>query len=269
MAKLEPLAGGYYVWHYVPSIAAAVIFIILFGVVTTYHFWKLFKTKVRFTIPFAIGGLFEVIGYAARVGASNNTGKLMPYIIQSIFVLLAPILFAAAVYMVLARIIRAANGEEYSPIRIQLITKIFVSCDIVTFFIQGGGAGLMAESSLTKMGQDIVLAGLVLQIVTFVLFVVTAVTFARRMGKAPTAATIQSDVPWKQHLYSLYTVSAMILIRSIFRVVEYGLGNDGYLLGHEWPTYVFDAVPMFFAMVCFAIWYPSELQPFLKTSSSA
>ncbi|KAJ5716736.1 hypothetical protein N7488_002382 [Penicillium malachiteum] len=269
MTKLEPLKSGYYVWHYVPSIAAAVIFVLLFGVVTSYHFWKLFKTKVRFTIPFAIGGLFEFIGYAARIGASNNTGKLMPYIIQSIFILLAPTLFAAAVYMVLARIIRAVNGEAYSPIRINLITKIFVSCDILTFFIQGGGAGMMAESSLSNTGQYIVLAGLLLQILTFVMFVVTAVTFARRMGKSPTPAALQSDIPWNQHLRSLYAVSAMILIRSIFRVIEYGLGNNGYLLGHEWPTYVFDALPMFIGMVCFAVWYPSALQPYLKSPSSA
>lgn len=193
----------------------------------------------------------------------------MPYIIQSIFVLLAPTLFAAAVYMVLARIIRAVNGEEYSPIRINLITKIFVSCDIVTFFVQGGGAGLMSQSSLNNFGQYIVLAGLVLQIVTFVLFVVTAVTFDRRMGKTPTPAAIQGDVPWKQHIRSLYTVSAMVLIRSIFRVIEYGLGNNGYLLGHEWPTYIYDTVPMLIGMVCFGIWYPSVLQPFLKTPDSA
>ncbi|KAJ5690436.1 hypothetical protein N7462_004828 [Penicillium macrosclerotiorum] len=265
MAKLEPLKSGYYVWHYVPSIAAAVIFILLFLIVTIYHFWKIFRTKVRFTIPFAIGGLFEFIGYAARAGASSNTGKLMPYIIQSVFVLLAPTLFAAAVYMVLARIIRAVDGEQYSPIRIDLITKIFVTCDIVTFFVQGGGAGMMAQSSLTHIGQDIVLAGLVLQIITFVLFVVTAVAFARRMGKSPTHTAAQGSVPWKKHLHSLYIISSMILIRSIFRVIEYGLGNDGYLLAHEWPNYIFDAVPMLIAMCCFAVWYPSDLQSFLKS----
>jgi hypothetical protein len=61
MTKLEPLKSGYYVWHYVPSIAAAIIFAIIFAAVTIYHFWKLFKTKVRFTIPFAIGGLCKSI----------------------------------------------------------------------------------------------------------------------------------------------------------------------------------------------------------------
>jgi hypothetical protein len=61
MTKLEPLKGGYYVWHYVPSIAAAVIFIILFLALTAFHCWKLFKTKVRFTIPFAVGGLCKFL----------------------------------------------------------------------------------------------------------------------------------------------------------------------------------------------------------------
>lgn len=213
--------------------------------------------------------IVEFIGYAARTKASYDTGKLIPYIIQSVFVLLAPTLFAAAIYMVLARIIRAVNGEKYSPIRFNWITKIFVYCDIATFLIQGSGAGMMSQSSLSNTGQYIVLAGLVLQIVTFVIFVITAATFDRRMGKAPTPAAAQGDIPWKQHLRSLYAISGMILLRSIFRVVEYGLGNDGYLLGHEWPNYIFDALPMLVAMICFGIWYPSVLQPFLKTFSSA
>ncbi|KAJ5983010.1 hypothetical protein N7481_005109 [Penicillium waksmanii] len=263
MPRLEPLKGGYYVWHYVPSIAASIVFILLFLAVTSFHFWKIFRTKVRFTLPFAIGGLFELIGYAARAGAYDKTGHLMPYIIQSVFILIAPTLFAAAVYMVLARIIRSVKAEHLSPIPIRFVTKAFVTCDVLTFFIQGGGAGLMSQSSLTNTGQYIVLAGLILQIATFVMFLITATIFKLRMDRHPTIATMNSDVPWVKHLYSMYAISAMILLRSIFRVIEYGLGNDGYLLSNEWPTYILDALPMFLAMVCFAAWYPSELQPFL------
>jgi hypothetical protein len=57
MVKLEPMTNGYYLWHYVPSIAAGVIFTVLFVAITAFHSWKLFKTKDRFTFPFAIGGL--------------------------------------------------------------------------------------------------------------------------------------------------------------------------------------------------------------------
>lgn len=56
MAVLEPYKGGYYLWNYVPSIAAAVIFILLFLVMTALVSWRMFKTKTWFCIPFAIGG---------------------------------------------------------------------------------------------------------------------------------------------------------------------------------------------------------------------
>jgi hypothetical protein len=212
--------------------------------------------------------LVEFIGYAARASAYEKTGRLMPYIIQSVFILIAPTLFAAAVYMVLARIIRSVRAESLSPIPIRFVTKAFVTCDVLTFFIQGGGAGLMSQGSMTNAGQYIVLAGLILQIATFVLFLTTATVFKLRMDRHPTIATMHSDVPWKKHLYSMYAISSMILLRSIFRVVEYGLGNDGYLLSNEWPTYILDALPMFLAMVCFAVWYPSELEPYLPKGNT-
>jgi hypothetical protein len=55
----------------------------------------------------------------------------------------------------------------------------------------------------------------------------------------------------------LYGVSALVMARSLFRVVEFIMGNDGYLLSTEWPNYVFDAVPMLVAMGIFWWWWPS------------
>ncbi|KAJ5947874.1 RTA1 like protein [Penicillium verhagenii] len=269
MAKLEPLKGGYYVWQYVPSMAAAAIFLILFLATTSFHFWKIFRTKVKFTWPFAIGGLFEIIGYATRIDAHNNTGKLMPYCIQSVFILLGPILFAASVYMVLARIIRAVHGEKHSLLPLRWVTKTFVLSDVATFWIQAGGAGMMVSSSLSKIGQGIVLAGLALQVLSFCIFIITAYMFQTGMHRRPTAEAFDPYVPWKQHLYALYGVSALILVRSIFRLVEYAMGNQGYPLSNEWMLYVFDAVPMFIAMVIFGIWHPTELKPFLVTARSS
>lgn len=57
MAKLEPYAGDYYLWEYVPSLAAAIIFLILFAAGTAYHVWKAWRTRARFCIPFCVGGL--------------------------------------------------------------------------------------------------------------------------------------------------------------------------------------------------------------------
>ena len=51
-----------------------------------------------------------------------------------------------------------------------------------------------------------------------------------------------------------------IMIRSVFRVVEYVLGPGGYPLSHEWTLYAFDAVLIFIVMVVFSLWHPGYLR---------
>lgn len=62
-----------------------------------------------------------------------------PYIIQSILLLLGPALFAASIYMILARLIRLIKAEKYSMIRTTRLTKVFVLGDVLSFLTQGAG----------------------------------------------------------------------------------------------------------------------------------
>ncbi|KAL4760369.1 RTA1 domain-containing protein [Aspergillus foveolatus] len=265
MAKLEPYVGDYYLWEYIPSLPASIIFMLLFLAATLFHCWKAWKARARFCIPFCIGGIFEVIGFGTRAACTDNTGKLMPYTIQSVFILLGPVLYAASVYMVLARLIRSVGAEKYSLIRITRVTKTFVTGDIVSFLVQGSGAGLMAMGgSMTNVAKGIVIAGLMVQIVVFGFFMVTSVVFDRRMRRCPTSLSMSRNggdgIGWKEHLYPLYAVSLLIMIRSIFRVIEYAMGQKGYLLAHEWPMYVFDAVLMLGVMVIWGKWHPGSIR---------
>jgi hypothetical protein len=61
------------------------------------------------------------------------------------------------------------------------------------------------------------------------------------MHRNPTPEAFSEELQWKSHLKTLYLVSLLIMFRSLFRVAEYIMGNDGYLLQQEWPTYIFDA----------------------------
>ena len=104
----------------------------------------------------------------------------MPYIIQNFFILVAPALFAASIYMTLGRIIRSVKGERLSLVRVNWLTKTFVIGDIMSFMIQGGSAGLMFQNSTVKIGQAMVVGGLFVQIIMFGLFALTAVLFQAR-----------------------------------------------------------------------------------------
>ncbi len=64
---------------------------------------------------------------------------LGPYVVQTLLLLVAPALFAASIYMVLGRIIVSVDGESYSLIKKKWLTKVFVTSDAISFFIQLGG----------------------------------------------------------------------------------------------------------------------------------
>lgn len=204
----------------------------------------------------------EIVGYVGRALATNNTGKLIPYMMQSLLLLIAPVLFAASLYMTLSRVIRAVEGERYSFIPPRWLTRIFVCSDIFGFIIQGSGAGLLANtksSSSATTGNNIIIAGLVFQIITFALFISAAVVFhVRARGRVDSEKF--RNIPWQSMLVMLYVTSKCIIARNVFRVVEYGMGQDGYFLNHEWSVYVFDGVLMLATMLCFAWRYPSSLR---------
>jgi len=229
-ARADALDGFQY-YHYSPSMAAAIIFVILFGVATSLHFYQMFRSRTWFLVPFVIGGIFETIGYIGRAlsaGQNGGTYTLGPYIIQNLLLLVAPALFAASIYMELGRIVQMINGDKNLFIRRTWLTKIFVTGDVLSFFVQGGGGGLMASSNVDSIntGQKLVVAGLFIQLVFFGLFVIATAVFHVRMSRMPTPKSL--ELPWwKKHMISLYIVSILIFIRSIVRVVEYLQGFDG------------------------------------------
>lgn len=55
-------ANSFKLYHYDPTIAGAVIFVLLFSVTTAIHFWQLLKSRCWFLLPLAIGGICELHG---------------------------------------------------------------------------------------------------------------------------------------------------------------------------------------------------------------
>lgn len=64
---------------------------------------------------------------------------MMPYIIQSVFILLSPALFSASIYVILGRIVQLTDGDSHVMIKSRHITKTFVTGDLVCLFMQCAG----------------------------------------------------------------------------------------------------------------------------------
>ena len=201
----------------------------------------------------------QFLGYCGRASSHSDPTKLGPYIMQATLILIAPALFAASIYMILGRLIRVLGAESLSIIRVSWMTKIFVLGDVLSFLMQSSGGGIQANGN-QNLGQKIIIIGLFVQIFMFTLFLVTAIAFHRNILKKSTALLFSSIINWRLYLYILYITSTLILIRSIFRLIEYLQGNDGYLVSHEVFLYLFDTLLMFLVMLIFAIWYIGDLK---------
>lgn len=160
------------------------------------------------------------------------------------------------------------------------ITKVCVVGDIISLLLQAAGGGIMANTKKNinnfALGENVILGGLAVQILFFGFFVIIEATYYIRLHKNMQSSEYNSRVinqdirhfpnkfnDWKTILLSLFLCSIFILIRSIYRVVEFSQGNNGYIARHEWFLYFFDALMMFFNALLFVSQDVSNY--FLKT----
>lgn len=96
-------------------------------------------------------------------------------------------------------------------------------------------------------GRAIVIAGLVIQLLSFACFVITAAIFHYRVKRQG----FSQDRPglWPVQIIVLYIGSALIFVRILVRVIEFAQGNNGFIISHEVFLYTLDAVPMYWLMV--------------------
>ncbi|KAF4550955.1 RTA1-like protein 5 [Elsinoe fawcettii] len=250
-------------YDYKPSLAAAIIFVVLFSFSTVVHGVQIVRARCWFMIWFAIGGLFEIVGYTGRsISATEdfNNYTFAPYVIQALLTLLAPAFFAASIYMSLGRIILMVEADHLALIRTRWLTRLFVTGDVLSFVVQA----LADSKSESDRANKIVIIGLIIQVLFFGLFMLTALRLQQRLRREPTGKSLELHNVWRKHLFALYGTSGLVMLRSIFRLIEYAQGQDGYLLSVEWPLYVFDAVPMVLVMVVLNFIHGSELNAWVK-----
>ncbi|OAP59237.1 hypothetical protein AYL99_06535 [Fonsecaea erecta] len=304
------------IWSYCPSLGAAILFTVLFGITTCAHIVQAIIYRKPFATVLIMGALWETGGYVARIYSIENQLQSGIYTAQLLLILLAPLWINAYIYMLLGRMIHffLPKGEDrVFKIRARAITRMFVAFDITAFLIQAVGGtmtGPGASASVQKTGLNIYTGGVGVQLFFLVIFVSLAIGFQRkvqflRQRRSPSRAGLyfadietqyqpapasspspdpsrrssfqmQSLYPTPEHPFTtttvtspnldlatpllrlLYITLALIIVRNIYRLVEFGMGANSPTVTHEWFAYVFDGVPMFFALLWLNVFYPGR-----------
>jgi hypothetical protein len=269
-------------WNYDVSFPAAILFTILFGLTLGAHIYQaiLYK-KVRLCWVIIMGAAWEFVSFALRSAAAKNQQSNALSFASQILVLLAPLWLNAFDYMVLGRMVHFFVPEQKIwSIRARKLAVWFVCADILSFLTQLGGGALIQniDNNILLIGIHIYMGGIGMQEFFILIFTTFALRFRARMVRIKRSEQIEqreegqplavgsenlyNKPRWNFLLYALLGTLALITTRIIYRLCEFASGidpNTNPLPYHEWYFYVFDATPIFFALVLMNLAHPGQI----------
>ncbi|KAJ8453948.1 hypothetical protein ONZ45_g19498 [Pleurotus djamor] len=211
--------------RYIPSNALTGIAFTVFLLVAFAQTWLTWKVGAKYMMAMVIGCYTFTLGFAIRFGSPSNPQSLGTYIGQHTLIVLSPCAFIAATYVLLGRLALYIDRNKHLPIRPTIISTLFVTSDVFTFLIQASGGGLSASAGQdverAEMGANIFFGGLIVQLISFVIFMVLLYTYLYRIYKHEQAIwNIHSHRVWYRDWRSLagaQCVSSIgILVSQIF-----------------------------------------------------
>ncbi|KAJ7735329.1 RTA1 like protein-domain-containing protein [Mycena metata] len=248
-------------YDFYPSFAAAVLFSVLFGVVMALHIAQAVKYKTTFCWVIIMACFWEFSSFVTRAISTKYQQSEGLALVTQILVLIAPLWVNAFDYMVLGRMIHYfLPSHSMFGVSGSLFGMTFVMLDVVSFVIQlvgGSLAGPTAPESEVFKGIHIYMGGIGLQQFFIFIFLGLAARLHRQLQALERNGTGKKN--WRPLLFTLYASLGLITIRIFFRLIEFSGGKEADknpLPFHEAYFYVFEAVPMVFALAAMNIVHP-------------
>ncbi|RYO87622.1 hypothetical protein DL766_005479 [Monosporascus sp. MC13-8B] len=228
------------VWPYEPSLALAIVGAAVYTLAFVWiTYLTVFKHQAWYFTCVPIGGALEVVGYTLRSYSTQRYQDIGIFATSTSLIVLAPLFVAAGNYLLIGRLIRAVlplSRHRIFKVPVRLLTRIYVTFDIICLMVQSSGSSLASAYSWVGSTADIaitiLLAGLALQVVAFSTYLCISMRY---------------------HYLSHF----LILIRCVYRMVEFAEDTEGYTMTHEWIFWAFEGITMLIAITVFCVWHPS------------
>ncbi|KAH8675407.1 RTA1 like protein-domain-containing protein [Xylariales sp. PMI_506] len=198
------------------------------------------------SLPLSTACLFEVIGYAVRIGGWANPWSLPCYEATTLFLTIAPLFISTSIYLATEKTL-AVIGKEHSLIDPTGYSN-FIYADLVALVVQLIGFGVaICEISVNgrlgrgaEVGGFIVAAGLALHVVTLIFFATLFTAALVRawlsyrefgyttlsLGRATGAGHRPLRLRFKVFLITVSIAVTCLTIRGLYRLVGFARGFD-------------------------------------------
>ncbi|KAL2834939.1 hypothetical protein BDW59DRAFT_1353 [Aspergillus cavernicola] len=267
--KRDPYQDGS-IWYYAPNKGAPIAFAILFaasGIIHGYQSYTYKSWMVTGLLPWS--ALLFTVGFVLRaIGAFGEWDNVQIYISSTVFLLAGPPVYEGANFFILGRILYYI--PYLSPIHPGRVFSTFIGLLFFVEVLTANGAALVANTEATEgrrnVGEGLLKAALILQLVLMAGFISLAVIFHRRCCLA---GLLTKNL--KHVLIVLYCSCMLITTRTVFRTNEYFSAAAEHtwedpnevdpILKNEWFFWFFEVVIMYLNTTMLNIFHPMEFLP--------
>ncbi|KPM34661.1 hypothetical protein AK830_g11912 [Neonectria ditissima] len=251
-----PAAGGFY--SYDPNVGGNAVLLAAFAILSLvvpylgYRSWTpLFSTTLT------MGLLAEVLGFVGRV-LLHSTRDSRTYFFLFLFgTVLGPTFISASIFIILPHML-GIYGEPVSPLKPLVAGLAFCSLIAVAFAVELVGIIFVAYESASisrSSGVKITAAGLGIQ--AAMLLACSALHFWFTLGLSTQRASIDSShsrvytsSKFKRFLMGMEIASALLIVYSVYRIVEFAGGVPGTLFQNQAAFMILGgAIPLLAAIV--------------------
>ena len=216
------------------------------------------------------------VGYVGRIMLHHNPWSGNAFDIQIVCLIIAPAFIAAGIYLNLKHIVLEI-GTSFSRLRPKYYTWIFILCDIFSLVLQGAGGGIAATanngSTEQKTGNNLMLAGIVWQVFTLLVFAFFVTDYAirayqHRATLEPSANKLMATTRWKLFIGSLTLAFITVFMRCVFRIGEMAKGWGNPVMQDQTDFIVLDSVMITIAVLCLTVFHPGYTFPEMRKHGS-
>ncbi|KAI9806463.1 MAG: hypothetical protein M1833_003650 [Piccolia ochrophora] len=246
------------IFGYTPSIVVGVLGVVLFAVSTVLHAYQISRYRTWYFIPLVVGTAMEVVGYIFRILANRiSPYNVIYFVVQYFMIVVAPVFFSASIYTILTFLIDAV-GRQYSPMPPRALLITFVVSDVVATGVQVAGAASIGKAQSNRKdpttANNILLAGLAFQAVSFLLFIVLLSIFLFRARKVAGTTMMPFTL-------ALCASTLLVYLRTCFRLAETAEGLMESLSSNEVYFGCLEFAPIVVAVYIFNFYHPGKWVP--------
>ncbi len=266
---LEASIYGYY-----PNLGVNAFFLAAFAILTILNFAFGIRYKTwTYMIAMFFGCMGETVGYVGRVLLHYNPFSQVGFEMQICCLIISPAFIAAAIYLTLKHVV-LCFGPEHSRLKPRYYTWIFICCDIFTLILQGCGGGIAASANtnnLQKVGNDLMMAGIVLQVVILLAFATAASNYLLRLSRSgtplsPSARAVKADKKFQLFVVGLVLAFITVFTRCCYRIAEMAGGWANPIMQDQTDFIVLDGVMVLVASISLTVLHPGYCFPRLASS---